>query len=70
MFARTALLVLLASALFASALSAQEDWFARPRAHLGVNFILSDPIGEFDQFVGTGAGADFFGRCPWIPWAS
>jgi hypothetical protein len=67
MFARIAVSIFLALAFLTPALAAQEDWFARPRANVGVNFIVSDPVGEFDQFVGTGLGADFFGRLPMDP---
>jgi hypothetical protein len=64
MFARTAALVFLGLFLCVPTLSAQEDWLAPPRADVGVNFILSDPVGEFDHFVGTGLGLDLFGRLP------
>jgi hypothetical protein len=48
-------------------LSSQEEWFPPPRAHVGMNLIAGDPVGEFDQFVGAGFGADFFGRLPMDP---
>ena len=67
MFARTPVLAFLGLIFLTPALSAQEDWFAQPRAHVGVNFIVGDPVGEFDDFVGTGLGADFFGRLPLDP---
>ncbi len=67
MFARTAVLAFSGLLLFTPALAGQEEWLAPPRAYLGVNFIVSDPVGEFDEFVGTGLGADFFGRLPLDP---
>lgn len=56
-----ALLVLLLSP---TALLAQREWHPRPKAHVGVNFIVGEPVGEFEDFVGSGFGADFFGRLP------
>ncbi|NNM03676.1 MAG: hypothetical protein HKO65_01130 [Gemmatimonadetes bacterium] len=67
MLSRATVLTMLALVSISSNLAGQEDWFARPRADVGVNFILSDPVGEFDHFVGMGAGADFFGRLPMDP---
>jgi hypothetical protein len=67
MSARTLGLALSGLLLLTPALSAQEDWHLLPRANLGVNLIVGDPVGEFDQFVGTGFGADFFGRVPLDP---
>jgi hypothetical protein len=32
-----------------------------------MNLLAADPVGEFDQFVGAGFGADFFGRLPMDP---
>jgi len=60
----SALLLLL---VLAAPLSAQEEWFPLPRAHVGMDLIAGDPVGEFDQFVGAGFGADFFGRIPLDP---
>jgi len=48
-------------------LSAQEDWYPPPRAHIGVDFIVGEPLGEFAEFVGAGIGANFFGRLPMDP---
>jgi len=67
MSARKPALAILGLLLLTPALSAQEDQFAPPRAHVGVNFIVGDPVGEFDDFVGTGFGADIFGRVPLDP---
>ena len=72
MSARTALLPLfgllgLLLAVPSSVLSAQEDWYPPPRAHVGINFVVGEPIGEFADFVGVGAGADLFGRLPMDP---
>jgi len=67
MLSRTAVVTILALALFTPHLLGQEEWYPQPRANVGVTFILSDPVGEFDHFVGTGAGADFFGRLPMDP---
>lgn len=46
---------------------AQEGKYPPPRAHVGINFIAGDPVGEFDQFVGAGFGGNFFGRLPLDP---
>lgn len=72
MFARTrfllpAGLLFLAGALNAPSLFAQEEWYGPPKASVGLNLIVSDPVGEFDRFVGAGGGADFFGRLPMDP---
>ena len=67
MFARMPALALLGLLLLTPALSAQGDQFAPPRVHVGMNFIVGDPVGEFDDFVGAGYGADFFGRMPLDP---
>jgi len=48
-------------------LSGQEEWQMLPRAHVGINLVVGDPVGEFDRFVGEGFGADFFGRLPLDP---
>jgi hypothetical protein len=60
-------LLLLSLAGPAPTLSAQESWFAPLRANVGANLIVGDPVGEFDDFVGTGFGAEFFGRFPLDP---
>jgi hypothetical protein len=62
--ARKFVVLILALLLSPSALVAQRDWYPPAKAHVGVNFIVGEPVGEFDQFVGAGAGADFFGRLP------
>jgi hypothetical protein len=67
MNARVSTVLILGVLGLAPGLAAQDDWFEPPRATFGVNFILSDPVGEFDHFVGTGAGGDFFGRLPLDP---
>ena len=72
MFARTRVLLpagllFLAVALSAPSLSAQEEWYGTPRATVGLSLIVSDPVGEFDRFVGAGGGADFFGRLAMDP---
>ncbi len=67
MLARGVVGAMLALVFLSPDLEGQEDWFGPPRAGVGVNFILSDPVGEFDHFVGTGAGADLFGRLPMDP---
>ncbi len=67
MSARVTTLIFLALLGSAPALSAQDDWFEPPRANVGLNLIVSDPVGEFDRFVGTGVGGDFFGRIPLDP---
>jgi hypothetical protein len=67
MSARLPTLIFLALLGSAPGLAAQDDWFERPRANVGLNIIVSDPVGEFDQFVGTGVGGDFFGRLPLDP---
>lgn len=67
MFARTLFLAVFGLFFHALPASAQGEWFPRPRAHVGVDFIAGDPVGEFDQFVGAGLGADFWGRLPMDP---
>jgi len=67
MSARTLILVSLVSLVISAPLSAQREWYPPPRAHVGMNLIAGDPVGEFDQFVGAGFGADFFGRLPMDP---
>jgi hypothetical protein len=69
MTARTSIIALFLIFLATPSLSAQrqEDWIPRPRANVGVNFIVSEPVGEFEEFVGAGFGADFFGRLPMDP---
>ena len=56
------LTTLLFALLFPPDLSAQEEWFPAPRFHAGVNFIVGEPVGEFQEFVGSGFGANGFGR--------
>ncbi|MGD2120631.1 MAG: hypothetical protein PVJ76_02755 [Gemmatimonadota bacterium] len=67
MSARVVVLLLFALSCHTANLAAQDDWFPRPKATVGMNFILGDPVGEFDHFVGTGVGGDFFGRLPLDP---
>jgi len=69
MTARMSFLTVALLLLTAPALSAQyhDDWVPRPRANVGLNFIVSEPVGEFEEFVGSGFGADFFGRLPLDP---
>lgn len=67
MSARTPLLAILGLLLFRPGVSAQEEWYPAPKAHLGVNFVVGEPVGEFAEFVGVGVGADFFGRVPLDP---
>ncbi len=67
MSARTPVLAFLGLFLLPPVIGAQESWFAPPRANVGVNLIVGDPVGEFDDFVGTGVGAEFFGRLPLDP---
>ena len=50
-----------------SPLSGQDEWWPRPRGHVGLNLMAGDPVGEFDRFVGAGFGVDFFGRLPMDP---
>ncbi len=61
------LVALILMAIPGRQVTAQEGGYFPPRGHLGVNFIAADPVGEFDQFVGAGFGADFFGRLPLDP---
>lgn len=67
MIARTPLLVLLSFLLFALPLHAQEGWAPPVRGHVGMNLLAADPVGEFEDYVGAGFGADFFGRLPLDP---
>ena len=61
-------ILLLAGLLFpASVLVSQEEDFPRPGGHVGINLMAGDPVGEFDEFVGAGFGADFWGRLPMDP---
>ncbi|MCJ7626837.1 MAG: hypothetical protein MUO50_00470, partial [Longimicrobiales bacterium] len=67
MSARTLFLACVSMLLMVMPLSAQEGWFPPPKAHVGMNLIVGDPVGEFEQFVGASLGADFFGRLPMDP---
>ena len=67
MSARTLVFAFLGFWILVRPAGAQEEWFPPPRAQVGVNFMAGDPVGEFDQFVGAGFGADFFGRLPMDP---
>ena len=67
MLARTFGFTLIGMLFIAPTLSAQDDWIRPPRAHVGVNLIFGNPVGEFDNFVGAGFGADFSGRVPLDP---
>ncbi len=60
-------LLLFSGAWGATLLSAQEDWYGPPKAYLGLHLIFGEPVGEFDEFVSGGIGADFFGRLPADP---
>lgn len=62
--AQRVLVLLLILLLSPAALAAQGEWHPRPKAHVGMNFIVGEPVGEFEEFVGSGFGADFFGRLP------
>ena len=60
-------ILLLAPPRLAPPLSAQEAPEGYLRGQVGLNLIVSEPLGAFDEFVGAGIGADFFGRLPLDP---
>ncbi len=64
---KSVLTLILFALLFPSVVSAQEEWFPAPRFHAGVDFIVGEPLGEFQEFVGSGFGADAFGRIAMDP---
>lgn len=59
-----AFIVMSALLLPGTGLWAQEEWQLPPRAHVGINLLVGEPVGEFDEYVGAGVGVDFFGRLP------
>jgi opacity protein-like surface antigen len=62
MSVRKPVLALLGLLLFAPDLSGQSQSYVPPGLHVGMDFIVGDPMGEFSEFVGAGYGADFRGR--------
>jgi len=53
--------VLIGLLFVGSPLPAQE-FFPQSRFDVGINLLVADPVGEFEQFINAGVGADFFGR--------
>jgi hypothetical protein len=58
--------VLMGLFLFRSPLPAQEV-YPQSRFDVGVNLLVADPVGEFEQFINAGVGADLFGRMAMDP---
>jgi hypothetical protein len=67
MFARTSALGLILFFCAASGASAQQEGYVPAQWHVGINFLVGDPTGEFATFVDDSYGAEFTGRVAMDP---